>query len=114
MNKDIDITISQQGDVSIITIKGDVTASTGEAIENAYQDVSSSGTKKILLNFGPECYINSGGIAALIGVVSESRKKEQIIRATGLSEHFQKIFNMVGLTKYIQIFPSEESALAGF
>ncbi len=114
MNKDIDITISQQGDVSIIAIKGDVTAVTGEAIENAYQDVSSSGTKKILLNFDLECYINSGGIAALIGVVSESRKKEQIIRATGLSDHFQKIFNMVGLTKYIQIFPSEESALAAF
>jgi anti-sigma B factor antagonist len=114
MNKDIDITISQQGDVSIITIRGDVTAANGEAIENAYQDVSSSGTKKILLNFDLECYINSGGIASLIGIVSESRKKEQIIRAIGLSDHFQKIFNMVGLTKYIKIFPSEESALAAF
>jgi anti-sigma B factor antagonist len=114
MSKDISITISQQGDVSIITIKGDVTAVTGEAIENAYRDVSSSGTKKVLLNFGLECYINSGGIAALIGIVSESRKKEQTIRATGLSDHFQKIFNMVGLTKYIQIFSSQESALTGF
>jgi anti-sigma B factor antagonist len=114
MNKDIEITTSQKSDISIINIKGDVTAVTAESIENAYQDISASGGKKILLHFDQGCYINSGGIAVLIGIVSESRKKEQVIRATGLSEHFQKIFNMVGLTKYIQIFPSTESALAGF
>jgi anti-sigma B factor antagonist len=114
MNKDIEITTSQKGNVSVINIKGDVTAVTGESVENAYQEISSSGTKRILLHFDQECYINSGGIAVLIGIVSESRKKEQIVRATGLSEHFQKIFNMVGLTKYIQHFPSEESALAEF
>jgi anti-sigma B factor antagonist len=114
MNNDIEITTSQKGDVSVINIKGDVTAVTAESIEKTYQDVSSSGTKKILLHFDPGCYINSGGIAVLIGIVSESRKNEQVIRATGLSEHFQKIFNMVGLTKYIQMFPSEESAFAGF
>jgi anti-sigma B factor antagonist len=114
MNKDIEITTSHKGDVSVINIKGDVTAVTAESIENTYQEISSSGTKRILLHFDEGCYINSGGIAVLIGIVSESRKKEQIIRATGLSDHFQKIFNMVGLTKYIRIFPSEESALAGF
>ena len=33
---------------------------------------------------------------------------------TGLSAHFQKIFAMVGLTKYAQIHLSEEAALADF
>jgi anti-anti-sigma regulatory factor len=47
-------------------------------------------------------------------MAAESQKKGQTIRITGLSPHFQKIFNMVGLTKYTQIFPSEESALKDF
>ena len=55
-----------------------------------------------------------GGIAVLIGILSESRKKEQAVRMTGLSAHFQKIFAMVGLTKYAQIHLSEEAALADF
>jgi anti-anti-sigma factor len=114
MNKDIEVLVSNQADVSMIRIKGDVTAITGEAIEKAYQKVSADGAKKILLCFDRESYINSGGIAILIGIAAESKEKSQIIRITGLSDHFQKIFHIVGLTKYTQIFPSEESALKDF
>ena len=113
-NKDIEISISKKDDVSIINIKGDVTSITGEAIEDAYQKVSTDGAKKILLYFDKDGYINSGGIAILIGIASESRKKEQKIRITGLSSHFQKIFDMVGLTKYTEIFATEELALKEF
>ena len=114
MSKDVEISIRAKGDISIIDIKGDVTAVTGQPIEGAYKEVSMAGSKKILLCFGQGIYINSGGIAILIGMVSESRKKEQIIRIAGLSAHFQKIFDMVGLTKYTESFPSEAAALEHF
>ena len=114
MNKEINVSISHKDDVSILNIKGDVTATTGETIEEAYQKVSTGGAKKILLYFDKDGYINSGGIAILIGIASESRKNEQRIRITGLSPHFQKIFNMVGLTKYTEIFQTEELALKDF
>ena len=114
MNKDIQVSISQKDDVSILQIKGDVTAITGESIEEAYQKVSKGGAQKILLYFDKDGYINSGGIAILIGIASESRKNGQTIRMTGLSGHFQKIFNMVGLTKYTEIFQTEELALKDF
>lgn len=114
MNKDIQVSISQKNDVSILQIKGDVTAITGESIEGAYQKVTVAGAKKILLYFDKDGYINSGGIAILIGIASESRKSGQTVRLTGLSGHFQKIFNMVGLTKYTEIFQTEELALKDF
>jgi anti-anti-sigma factor len=114
MAKEQDIGVRAQGDVSVIDIKADVTSVTGQPIEEAYRQVTTAGAKKILFVFARDCYINSGGIAILISILSESRKKEQTIRMTGLSTHFQKIFGMVGLTKYAQIHPSEEAALAGF
>ena len=114
MNKDIQVSISQKDDVSILNIKGDITAITGESIEEAYQMVSKGGAQKILLYFDKDGYINSGGIAILIGIASESRKNGQTVRLTGLSGHFQKIFNMVGLTKYTEIFQTEELALKDF
>jgi len=114
MSNDIEATIRNIDNVAIIDIKGDVTAVTGEAIEEAYQEVSLAGSTKILLVFDQACYINSGGIAILIGIVSESQENKQIIRITGLSEHFHKIFDMVGLTRYTDIFPSEAAALQGF
>ena len=114
MNKDIEISLSNKDDVAMIHIKGDVTANSGGIIEEAYQKISADGAKKILLCFDEEGYINSGGIAILIGIASESRKTAQKIRMTGLSSHFQKIFNMVGLTKYAEVFPTQELALKDF
>jgi anti-anti-sigma factor len=114
MNKDMELSLLKKDDVSIIRITGDVTAITGEAIENAYQKVSSDGAKKLLLCFDKGCYLNSGGIAFLIGIAAESREKAQTIRMAGLSDHFKKIFHMMGLTKYAEIFPTEESALKDF
>jgi anti-anti-sigma factor len=98
----------------VVAIQGDLTAVTGGSVEEAYQGMTRDGVRKILFLFGKECYINSGGIAILIGIASASRKNGQAIRVAGLSEHFRKIFHMMGLTKYVAIFPTEEEALDGF
>jgi anti-anti-sigma factor len=103
-----------QGDVSLIDIRGDVTAQTGPAIEEAYRQASLAGATKIVLCFDQASYINSGGIAVLITIVAQGKKKGQVVRMTGLSAHFQKIFGMVGLTKYAKIYPSEDAALKEF
>src|SRR5207249_1596671 len=66
MAKAQEISIRPKGDVSVIDIKGDVTAPTGQPIEDAYHQVTAAGAKKILLAFASDCYINSGGIGSLI------------------------------------------------
>lgn len=115
MSKDIQVSTSQKGDVAVITIKGDVTAITGEAIGNAYhKDDNVLHSPKLLLQFDKDCYINSGGLATIIDIASEGRRKEQRIHAFGLSEHFQKIFHMVGLTRCITLYESEQEALSHF
>jgi len=114
MAKELEISIRSVGEVSVVDIKGEVTAVSGQPIEEAYQQVTATGAKKILMVFASDCYINSGGIAILIGILSATKKNAQTVRMTGLTAHFQKIFSMVGLTRYAQILPSEEAALAGF
>ena len=111
MNKDINVSTSQIDDVVYLDIEGDVTAVTGEVLKNAYQADNVAGASLIMLRFGKDCYINSGGLAFLIDIASEGRKKAQKIAATGLSDHFQKIFHMVGLTRCIGVHATEEEAL---
>ena len=111
MNKDIKVSTVYEDDVVFIDISGDVTAVTGEVVKNAYENDNVSNSPKILLRFGKDCYINSGGLAFLIDIASAGRKKEQKIAATGLSDHFQKIFHMVGLTRCIAVHATEEAAL---
>lgn len=114
MGKNIKVSTSQEGDIVVISIQGDVTADTGEVIENAYKNGSVENAPNLLLHFDEECYINSGGLAFLIDIASAGRKKEQKIHAYGLSDHFQKIFHMIGITRCIKLFPSEEAAVADF
>lgn len=114
MNQAIEVVTRTTGEVGLIDIKGDVTAVTGEHVERAYQHLCANNLHKLVLCFDPTSYINSGGIAVVIGIAAEGREKGQRIRVTGLSPHFQKIFDMVGLTKYTEIFPSESAALEQF
>jgi anti-anti-sigma factor len=114
MTKNAEISTRVKSDVSFIDLRGDITAAAAVPIEDAYRGITAAGVKKIVLAFSAECYINSGGIAVLIGVLSQSKKNAQSVRITGLTPHFQKIFAMVGLTKYAPIAPSEDAALAAF
>ena len=48
----------------------------------------------------------SGGIAILIQLLADAHRKKKRIGITGVSDHFQKIFRMVGITKFAEIYPT--------
>lgn len=111
MSDDIQVSVRFEESATIIDLAGDVTTFAEEAINKAYQDASSDGAHNIIFNFRGDDYINSAGIAILIGIVTEARKRDQRLLMTGLSNHFQKIFRMVGLTQYAELYASLEDAL---
>ncbi len=43
-----------------------------------------------------------------------SKKRDQVVAITGLSENFKKFFEMVGITKFTKIFDREEEAINSF
>jgi anti-anti-sigma factor len=97
-----EILLEQLGDVTLFDIKGDVTALSEPFLNDAYE--KANGHDK-------NAYINSGGIALLIQILAETKKNNQQIGITGLSDHFKKIFNMVGITKFTKIYNTREEAL---
>jgi anti-anti-sigma regulatory factor len=56
--------------------------------------------------------ISGAGIGVLIQLLSESNKKQHKVAITGIPENFEKIFEMVGITRLAQIFPNEQAAKA--
>ena len=97
--------------IMIISPQADFTMSMESTMEDIYEDLCEKGYQKILFEFLPQNHITSGGMAILIGLISESRKRNQVIGVTGLSEHFKKTFHMVGITRYTTIYNSMEEAL---
>jgi anti-anti-sigma factor len=118
MAKENEITVETQGAVTLLDIKGDVTTDSDPILKQAYQNANDQGASKILLKFQQDAYINSGGIAVLIQLLAETKRNNQQrnnqqIGITGLSDHFKKIFNMVGITKFADIHNSVEEAIKG-
>ncbi len=111
MQNENEITLEKQGEVTILDIRGDITAFSEPFLNEAYQTASSQGADKILLKMDQKAYINSGGIAVLIQILAQSKRNNQNIGITGVSAHFKKIFSMVGITKFADIHDTVESAI---
>lgn len=106
-----EILLENHATVTVLEIGGDITSYSESFLNDAYEQAKLKGNDRLLLQFQPGAYINSGGIAVLIQLLALSRKNDQRVGITGLSDHFQKIFNMVGITKFADIFPTKKEAL---
>lgn len=113
MNEETQIHLEQQGDLVVFEIQKDVTSFSEPVFSQVYGQATDQGAKQIILSFMEDAYINSGGIAVLIQLLAKSQKNRQVVSITGLSAHFEKIFNMVGITKFAQICATIEEAMAG-
>jgi anti-anti-sigma factor len=96
--------------LGIISLSGEISSTIEQAFLNSYQEVTKAGATKILLRFADDCFINSAGIAILIIVVGNAKQVNQKVGVVGLSPHFRKIFEMIGLTDYLTIFQNEDAA----
>ena len=96
------------GRITVLRFSGDISSSSHDALLGIYQTVSKS--QPVLLDFTKVDYINSSSIALVIQMLMEANKNEQKIAAFGLTPHFQKVFTMVGITKYASLYPNETAA----
>ena len=106
-----EINLEQRGPVTLFKIQGDLTSFSEPVLSQAYQNANEQGANIILLKIDKEAYINSGGIAALIQILAQSKRNNQNIGITGVSDHFKKIFSMVGITRFADIHETVENAL---
>ena len=114
MEQNTQVETRVQNEVGIIDIAGEVTSFSEKILEEAYEKLTADGIKKIGFNFKNVSYINSAGMAIIISVLTKSRARDQVLCSWGLTDHFHKIFDMVGITKYMDHKQSEEEALKGF
>ena len=106
-----EINLEQRGAITLFNIRGDLTSFSEPFLSEAYQNANTQGVEKILLKIDKEAYINSGGIAALIQILAQGKRNNQHIGITGVSNHFKKIFGMVGITRFADIHETVENAL---
>jgi anti-anti-sigma factor len=103
---------SEQPRVVILDLEGEINAFAEESLNAAYAEAEAKEPELILLNFSKVDYINSTGIALIVGLLARARKDHRRLIACGLSDHYIEIFNITRLVDYMHLYPDEVSALA--
>jgi anti-anti-sigma factor len=105
--------VRERDGVPVIDLTGDVNSDAEAALGDAYTRATAGGTEAVVLNFAGADYINSTGIALIVGLLAQARTSGIEVKAYGLSDHYREIFEITRLADFLAINPDEDSAVRG-
>lgn len=105
-------TVRQEPGVAVIDLSGEINGFAQEALDAAYAEAESESPETILVNFERVDYINSTGIALIVGLLARARASKRRLLACNLSDHYVEIFNITRLSDFMNVYPDEESAMS--
>jgi anti-anti-sigma factor len=95
--------IRQNGTDAVIAMSGEINGQADPALDNAYSEAEQLVPEKVVLDFAGVDYINSTGIALIVGVLARARAAHRPVSAVGLSEHYREIFTITRLSDFMEI-----------
>jgi anti-sigma B factor antagonist len=105
--------VRNQPGIALIDLRGEINGFAEEALNRAYTHAEQDDPRAVVLNFNEVDYINSTGIALIVGLLARARQGRRRLLVYGLSDHYQEIFAITRLSDFLTVFPDEASALAG-
>jgi anti-sigma B factor antagonist len=102
----------QQGDVAILDLSGNIDRAAEPSLTAAWERAVAGNPPTVLLNFSNVEYINSTGIALIVGLLARARQNGRGIVVCGLSDHYRQIFEITRLIDFMRVYPDEASAVA--
>jgi len=90
-----------------VLLVGDVDGAARAALDAAYADAHAAPGSELLLDFSAVGYINSTGIALIVGLLARARAEHVRVGAFGLTPHYRGIFEITRLSDFMAIYPNE-------
>ena len=87
----------------VVELRGTVNRDAKEGMEAAYAEASQT-PGEIVLDFSKVEYINSTGIAVIVGVLAMARAEDRQVGAFGLTDHYKEVFEITRLADFMNIY----------
>src|SRR3712207_2593430 len=98
--KHLEASVRQERGGAVLDLRGEINGFAQEALDAAYAEAEAKDPEAIILNFAEVDYINSTGIALIVGLLAKARASKRRLLAYGLSEHYLEIFNITRLSDF--------------
>lgn len=98
----------------IITINGDVDASSSIHLDEAMSEAIQGGHSNILVDCSALNYISSAGLGVFMSYIEELKSKNMQMVLFGLSDKVENVFKVLGLDQLLNIKKSKDQAKQEF
>jgi anti-sigma B factor antagonist len=106
------VDVSSEPPTVVIRLTGQIDRDAASALTTAYDTASASNPQVVVLDFTEVDYINSTGIALVVGLLARARAEKRAVHAAGLTDHYRHVFEITRLSDFIQVFTDVDAALA--
>ena len=107
----LNVEVRLEEGIAVLDLVGEINGFAEEALNAAYAEAEAKDPETILLNFEGVDYINSTGIALIVGLLAKARASHRSLLACNLSEHYVEIFNITRLSDFMSFFPDEQTSV---
>lgn len=105
-------TVAQRGPDTVLELHGDINRDAQTGLDEAYAEAAAN-PGRLLLDFANTDYINSTGIALIVGVLARARAASREVGAYGLSEHYREIFAITRLSDFMTVYDDDPASAPG-
>ena len=98
-----DSSAGAEGTTAVLALIGEINGQADAALSAAFQEAEAMSPTRLVLDFEQVDYINSTGIALIVGVLAKARAAHIPLTAVSLSEHYREIFTITRLSDFIEI-----------
>ena len=108
------ISITEQADVTVVTIGGSLDALTADTLAEALLTQVRAGRTRLVASLAPLEYTSSAGLRVLLGVLKDARQRGGDLRLAGARERVLRVLELSGFTSILKCFPDVPSAVGSF
>lgn len=106
----VDISRTQEGEYDLITVVGEVDASSSLELDNAISQAVESGNKQFLVDCSQLEYISSAGLGVFMSYIEDFKNNGITMILFGLNDKVANVFQILGLDQLLSIKESKEEA----
>ncbi len=106
----VNVKVNFDGNQCLISVKGEVDASSSIHLDEALQQAFRSDTERILVDCRELNYISSAGLGVFMSYIQELETSNKRLVLFNMSEKVYKVFEILGLHQILTIVGSQEEA----
>ena len=97
----------------VCRVEGEIDINCSPDLKKTFDKLLSQKAPKIVIELSRVTYVDSSGLATLVGILKNMRSYGGKMRLAGMSPKVKSLFEITKLDKLFEIMANEEEAIAG-